>query len=134
MSKAVDPTNCAPTDFPFPEDIKGASYRLFPIELENDPLVAFHGTAEKNLGSIIDQGFKFKGDLQSCSFATSSSGALTYACEGRSEDSPSGCVVAVRFGSLAGVVAEPCMIHVYKEDRMPEVIGYCIVPAAYSHI
>lgn len=106
-------------------------YRLFPDELENDDLVAFHGTAETNLQSIIDNGFTFAATLQSLSFAKSSAFALSYACNARSDASPRGCVLAVRFDSLdrPGIVAETSIIHVYKLDEQPKVIGYCVVPA-----
>lgn len=120
--------------FPFPAQPENEGYCIFAIELEKDPLIAFHGTSESNLGSIIPQGFKIEGELPSCSFAKGSPLALRYACERRSEVSPNGCVVVVRFQSLDGVKEETSIIHVYRPERMPEVIGYCIVPASYNHV
>jgi hypothetical protein len=90
-------------------------------------------TAAENLDSIIHDGFAFVGDLQSHSFAKGSALALRYACDRRSEASPDGCIVAVRFRSLDGVVDEPSIIYVHRPDRLPEVIGYCIIPATYAH-
>jgi len=117
---------------------RGASeengYRLFPAELESDDLVAFHGTAETNLRSIIDNGFTFAGSLHSLSFAKNSSLALKYACDARTEASPNGCVLAVRFASLDNVVVETSIIHVHRLDQQPEVIGYCVVPADYPFV
>src|SRR3712207_2304137 len=75
-------------------------YRLFPDELEDDEYVFFHGTAEGNLQSILENGFRIAGSLPSVSFARNSSLALRYACNSRSENSPRGCVIAVRFHCL----------------------------------
>lgn len=110
-------------------------YCLFPDYLENDELVAFHGTAEANLSSILANGFT-RGCLPSVSFAKSSSLALRYACEARTEASPNGCVLAVRFGLLnrPGIAVEHSVIHVYKLDEQPAVIGYCVVPADYQFL
>ena len=70
-----------PICYPFPGASEENGYRLFPDHLENDEFVAFHGTAEANLSSIIDSGFIFAGSLQSLSFAKSSALALGYACQ-----------------------------------------------------
>jgi hypothetical protein len=43
--------------FPWPDQNRG--YNLFPEELEDDELIAFHGTAEANRQSIVNDGFKF---------------------------------------------------------------------------
>ncbi len=121
--------------FPWPNDERG--YRLFPDELENDPLVAFHGTVRANLESIIDKGFAFAGSLQSLSFAKDSALPLSYACKARSSESPEGCVIAVRFRPpipRPGVGVETSVIHVYKLDEQPKVIGYCVVPADYKFV
>jgi hypothetical protein len=118
--------------FPWPNDEKG--YRLFPAAMENDELVAFHGTSRAKLDAIIKNGFAFAGELQSLSFAKDSALPLRYACAARSADSPEGCVIAVRFAPpipRPGIVVETSVIHVYKLDEQPEVIGYCIVPADY---
>lgn len=118
-------------DFPWPNDDNG--YDIFPTDLENDPLVAFHGTAESNLDSIIRSGFKIGGELPSISFAKNSSLPLNYACRKRSEISPNGVVIAVRFESLTqpGVAEEVSCIHLYCQGKQPEIIGYCVVPENY---
>ncbi len=125
-----------PICYPFPRAIGENGYRLFPDLLENDEFVAFHGTAEANLSSIIGNGFIFAGSLQSLSFAKTSALALGYACRARREASPNGCVLAVRFGLLdrPGIVVETSVIHVYKLDEQPQVIGYCVVPADYRFV
>jgi hypothetical protein len=118
--------------FPWPDEHKG--YRLFPDELEDDDLVAFHGTARSNLQSIIDGGFRFTGSLQSLSFAKVSSYSLSHACSRRSAASPEGCVLAVRFAPPIPrhfVAVEVSDIHVYQLDQQPIVFAYCIVPADY---
>lgn len=133
MSDNAKPTAAAPPEFPFPEAVEANGYRVFPDELEIDPLIAFHGTAAANLPSIIGDGFGFKGELKSLSFAKSSALALGYACGKRSDASPEGCILAVRFQSSNGVEEEASLFHVYRLDRLPAVIGYCIVPATYVH-
>ncbi|TGQ46936.1 hypothetical protein [Mesorhizobium sp. M00.F.Ca.ET.216.01.1.1] len=122
------------TEYPFPWPDEDKGYRVFPDAMENDDLVAFHGTGRGNLESIIGNRFTFNGPLQSLSFAKESSGALPYACSKRSVASPEGCIIAVRFAPPIprpyGVV-ETSVIHVYRLDQQPEVVGYCIVPADY---
>jgi hypothetical protein len=121
-------------EHPFLEPAEEKGYRLFPADLENDELVAFHGTARANLKSIFDNGFRFTADLQSLSFAKNSPLALRYACCARSNSSPEGCVLVVRFASLneAGIANETSIIHVYALSQLPVIIGYCIVPADYN--
>lgn len=128
-----DPSAVKRYDFPWPNDSKG--YEVFPVELENDPLVAFHGTAASNLESIAKHGFKIQGSIPSISFAKTSSLPLGYACSKRAPESPEGVVIAVRFQSLNPpcVVAEVSCIHLYCQDKQPEIIGYCIVPESYVH-
>ena len=120
-------------EFPFLGASDANGYRVFPAELENDELVFFHGTADGHRRSIIDNGFKVIGSLPSVSFASSSSLALRYACEARNAASPDGCIIAVRFASIdkPGIKSESFGIHVYKFDEQPEIVGYCIIPAAY---
>lgn len=124
-----------PTVYPFPFSNGDDGYDIFPVELEADPLVAFHGTSESCLDSILEQGFKIAGVLPSISFAKNSSSALGYAVHKRNNDSRQGVVIAVRFESLTGpwVVEEISFIHVYCEDKQPKIIGYCIVPESYQH-
>lgn len=128
------PPVAVPIKYPFVGATEATRYRLFPDELENDDYVAFHGTAEANLKAIIDGGFLFTASLQSLSFAKSSSLALKYACEARSDASPNGCVLAVRFSSFDGVVVESSIIHVHRLEKQPTVFGYCIVPADYRFV
>ena len=125
-----------PICYPFPRAIVENEYRLFPDHLESDEFVAFHGTAEANLSSIISNGFIFAGSLQSLSFAKTSALAWGMSVSARTGASPNGCVLAVRFGLLdrPGIVVETSVIHVYKLDEQPEVIGYCVVPADYRFV
>jgi hypothetical protein len=121
--------------FPWPTAEKG--YRLFPEGLENDELVAFHGTAQACLRPIIKHGFSFAGSLSSLSFAKDSSLALSYACSKRSDESREGCVIAVRFAPPVprrGIQVEVSTIHVFTLDEQPEVIGYCKVPENYAFL
>lgn len=117
----------------FVEPSEETSYRLFTEKIENDEIVAFHGTACANLNSILDNGFELKGPLESLSFSKNSNVALNYACDARSATSPDGCVIAVRFDSLdkPSICVGPSIIHVYDLNDQPKVISYCIVPASY---
>jgi hypothetical protein len=125
-----------PKEYPFKGADEKNGYRLFPNEMENDDLIAFHGTAGINKQSITDNGFTFAATLQSLSFAKSSAFALIYACNARSGASPNGCVLAVRFDTLErpGIVVETSIIHVYDLKEQPKVIGYCVVPATYCFV
>ena len=100
--------------YPFQGANENNGYRLFPAALEDDPLVYFHGTAEGNLEAIIGNGFAFARDLRSVSFALNSDLALRYASEARTDASPNGCVLAVRFNDLENVAVETSIVHVYR--------------------
>lgn len=105
-----------PIEYPFLGASENNGYRVFPHELEDDPLVAFHGTARVKLPSILDHGFAFTSALVSLSFAKGSPLALSYACKARTSYSPDSCILAVRFDSLErpGIVVEHSIIHVYN--------------------
>lgn len=121
--------------FPWPDQDKG--YSLFSAELETDELTAFHGTAEANLKSIINDGFKFGDSLSSISFARQSPLALRYGSEARSAGSPKGCVLVVRFAQpipRPGVTVEASIIYVYNLEEQPKVIGYCVIPEEYQFV
>jgi hypothetical protein len=112
-------------------------YRVFPDELENDPDIFFHGTEERVLQAIRDEGFRFpdRPRAQSVSFSRVSSLALGYASGKRSNASPNGVVIAVRFAvDNRSVRREQAFgLHVDRFDPQPEIVGYCIVPASYVH-
>lgn len=124
-----DPTR----EYTFLETNEEKGYHLFPGELENDEHIFFHGTAEKNLESILESGFRISGNLSSVSFAKSSSLSLKYACEARNESSPRGVVIAVRFDCLSKpyIVQESFGLHVYNLDMQPHIVGYCFIPENY---
>lgn len=126
-------------EYPFLGANAQNGYRVFPAALENDKNVFFHGTAETTLTSILSNGFiipslRNPASLPSISFATESSLPLRYACEARNAaSSPNGCIIAARFDDLTkpGIKVESFGIHVYKFDKQPQIVGYCIIPAAY---
>lgn len=125
--------NSAPIEHSFMLPKGDDCYCLFPDELENDPLVLFHGTAAINLPSILSEGFRPKKALASSSFANQSSLSLRYACEARCEESPDGVVIAVRFEAvnIRGLRREPFGIHLDDHRIQPVIFSYCIVPAGY---
>ena len=122
--------------FQFPADPNNTGYSLFPEHLEENPNVFFHGTAASNLPSIFERGFIPAPPLESVSFAKASSVALGYACSKRSSNSPEGCVIAVHYGEInrSGIAVETAVLYDYTRVPPPIIIGYCIVPATYSHV
>jgi hypothetical protein len=99
--------------------------------------VLFHGTAEKNLHSILENGFVARPPLESISFAKNSRDSLSHWYGNRSPDLPeNGLVIAVRFESLnvQGIQNNISDIHVYKAGPIPKIIGYCVIPSAYKYI
>lgn len=127
------PESAKPREYPFPSAPEENEYRIFPDAMENDGLIFFHGTAEKNLASIVDNGFRISGNLSSVSFARNSSLSLRYASEVRDDSSPCGVVLAVRFDCLnkPHIVQEGFGLHVYDLSVRPQIVGYCVVPANY---
>jgi len=123
-------------EYPYEKPKEENRFNLFPRELENDSFVFFHGTADANRESIIKNGFQISGRLPSVSFARNSGLALKYACEKRNDESPNGCILAVRFDSIdkPEMKLECFGIHVYKFDPQPSIVGYCVIPAEYRFV
>lgn len=118
-------------EFRWPDQNKG--YRLFPLELEQDPLVLFHVSSKSNFEPITKQGFKAAPPLESVSYTKGSEQCLTYrALAGPPEEK---VAFAVRFQSLdaPGIVVNNADIHVYDERLQPEIVGYCFIPLDYRH-
>jgi len=122
-----------PREYPFPSAPEENEYRIFPDDMENDGLIFFHGTAEKNLDSIVNNGFRISDNLPSVSFARNSSLSLRYACEVRDDSSPCGVVMAVRYDYLneRHIFQEGFGLHVYDLSVQPQIVGYCVVPENY---
>ena len=120
-------------DFPWPNEEKG--YQLFPLELENDPLVLFHGTLQKNLNPILKDGFKAFPPKTSVSYAKSSTYSLTHLFTNQRTLTEDAVVIAVRFETLEqqGIQNNLSDIHVNKHEIQPTIIGYCTVPINYEH-
>ncbi len=121
------------TLYPFPANPEDHNYRLFPDELENNERIFFHGTNAFAAEQIIANGFKFGRILASVSFDKNSALALRYACEARNTSSPEGCVLAVQYEDVSYLEIGTTVVHDYKLDPQPIVIGYCIVPASYNY-
>ena len=119
-------------EFPWPNEEKG--YAIFPKELENDPLVLFHGTQKKNLESIIKDGFKPRPPLASVSYAKNSVYSLTHVMRQR-EPQEDDVIIVVRFETLDTPAIRDNMqdIHVDNPELQPKIIGYCTMPHTYEH-
>jgi hypothetical protein len=125
-----------PKEFPFPWPNEDKGYALFPADLEEDPLVLFHGTAKTNLEPILKEGFKATKTLSSVSYAKNSTYSLTHVIGARHQwEGRDAVIFAVRFASLGvqGIANNTQDIHVNKPELQPEIIGYCIVPGNYEH-
>lgn len=112
-------------------------YRVFPLELEDDPLVLFHGTKLSNFASIVAEGFKRGIDvgttLMSISYAKESSAALTHWI-GRRKVGEEGVIFALRFPTFDGLSEEIQIVYDRKVvPTQPMLIGYVVVPAGYVH-
>ena len=110
-------------------------YCIFQSELENNHLVFFHFTSQKNFHSIISKGFlsaseQGVGELESVSYAKKSSGCFANKGNEVHEDT---VVFAVEFDTLdkAGIKANSSDIRVYKKDIQPTILGYCELPRGY---
>jgi len=113
-------------------------YRVFPDKLENDDLIVFRDVSEREFHLLLSDGFQIpETDPQSVSFAKGSPLAIVYACSHREDALANGAILVAKFDSLdgiEGIAVEHSMIHVYKLERMPKIIGHCIVPADYEHV
>jgi hypothetical protein len=127
-----------PIEYPFPANPEATGYRVFPSKLEDDKYVFFHGTGDEFRESILADSFRIPAPplAPSISFVNTSSLALGYASNARSETSPAGCIFAVRYEDLSrkGLKVEVSMLHDYTLDPPPLIIGYCIVPPGYRHV
>lgn len=127
--------------YPFPDDMAERGYAVFPSQLESNPLVLFHATHATNLKPILTDGFRIPdphgilGGLSSISFARHSVDALTHAMACRAVRPGDYCIFVVCFETLRrkGIVENNIDIHDYTLIPPPKIIGYCIVPASYSH-
>jgi hypothetical protein len=124
----------APTVYPFPWPDEHKGYALFPKDLEDDDLVLFHGTPQRNFDAILKEGFKPTGSLGSVSYAKKSVSALTHLMTNRIAEEVY-VVFAVRFETLKteGIQENLSDIHVYKPDLQPLILGYVTVPHDYQH-
>jgi hypothetical protein len=125
-------------EYPLPSDMHiREDYRVFPVELEDDPNIVFHATAISNLASIVEDGFKrgsaAGGSLDSISYAETSSTSLDHWVRRRTA-SQDGVILAVRFENYVGLHKEPGFVYDYQEvPKQPNIIGVVTVPASYTH-
>lgn len=122
--------------YEFPTVSEETGYRIFSDCLENDPQVFFHGTAASNLASIARDGFSPSPPLCTVSFSSTSPVALRYASDARENGEAEGCIIVVRFPDLnaRGLNISGDVLHDAQKGAPMEIMGYCIVPAAYRHV
>lgn len=114
-------------------------YSLFSDDLENDELVFFHGTFERNYKSICQYGFKsakeLTGDgLSSVCYFNKSASALHYVISER-QHGDNMVVFAVRFKKedMSRIAVKDEEIHVFIPEIQPIIIDERVVPADYVH-
>ncbi len=128
------------TAYPFPDDLSENGYCLFPKALEDDALVLFHATPAENLQAIMEEGFRADpqqtSGLSSVSFAKQSVSALSHAMTRRGDASIEFVVLAVRYDSLEHkhITVNVSDIHDYRLDPPPQIVGKCVIPAAYRYV
>lgn len=126
-------------EYKLPTDMRErGDYRVFPLDLEENPQVLFHATPLKNMQALIDTGFKrgidVGGTLPSVSWAKSSMVSLDHWISHRQE-AEDGVIIATRFETLDGMVEKIDTVYDYRpEPAQPKMIGYCVVPASYEHL
>lgn len=122
-------------EHPFETPTEHRDYAVFSEGFEKDPEIFFHGTGRNVLEAILEEGFTPPAPpkAQSVSFSRTSGLALGYACDKRSDASPEGVVIAVRFSAenRSNRREEQFGLHVDRFDPQPEIVGYCVVPAGY---
>lgn len=100
-------------EHPFETPTEHRDYAVFSEGFEKDPEIFFHGTGRNVLEAILEEGFTPPAPpkAQSVSFSRTSGLALGYACDKRSDASPEGVVIAVRFSAenrSGGAVRSSC--------------------------
>ncbi len=127
-------------EYPFPalEDLENARYRLFPPELENDPLVFFHATPYGNFTAITDGGFRLpeatrENQFPAVSFAKNSDLSLTLAMQKRRSELGEYVMFAVRYDSVDGLDDQGIDVHDRRLNTPPTIVGYCRIPESYEH-
>lgn len=119
----------------FPGADEDRGYRIYPQDLEEDPAVFFHGTSERNLDSIIQNGFWLGPKSGSTSFAHQSDLALRWAADARKQVGEAGCVIAVRITNPTanGIRKEGFGVDVWSLAAMPTPEAFCIIPSNYVY-
>lgn len=114
---------------------------MFEDDLEDDPLVFFHGTALSNLEGIAAEGFRIPDKsantgLASVSFAKKSGAALAHVLRRREDQPGVYCIIAVRYQTIerAGIKENVSDIHDYTLEPPPELVGYCKVPDEVKYV
>jgi hypothetical protein len=122
-----------PKIYPYTKPAEDSDFCLFPDCLEDDDLVFFHGTLDKNRQDIIRDGFRPApdGDLVRVTYATVSKDTLQQMFY-KLKDDGDRCVFAVRFESTSGpeFCQEGPLMRVHKTGPQPTVVGYMVIPFA----
>lgn len=108
------------------------NYRCALVEFEDDPLVLFHVTLQKNFCSIVEHGFRFGKELQSVTYAYNSTSCLIHRGQSVEEE----CTLfIVKFQTLdeCFITKNILDIHVYNIDFQPQIIGYTVIPKDYVY-
>lgn len=122
--------------WPIVKPTEANNYCLFEQSLETDKNTFFHITKKENLESILKDNFKTAkelgiGTLDSLSFGKNSATCIANFHNEFPEDM---VVIAVFFddAQLKHVYDEAAEIKVHKKEIVPEILGYCDIPAGYS--
>lgn len=115
------------------------NYRLFDKELEENPNIVFHTTRMEKFNSILEKGFLSAKELgietdvqlKSVSYAKSSSGCITH--RGSTQDVDY-VVFVVKFEDIndSRIADNGDVIHIYRKELQPKIVGYTIIPKEYK--
>lgn len=130
------------TEYPFDKEfIVSNGYRLFPLNLENDDHLLFHGAELEKLDVILREGLRPNPPLVTISFGNESSTCLSHLMTtwgGTNSDRPELCIIAYRVDDLARrqiiVFGPDRRINTEVHSYRPDACAYCIIPNTYKHI
>lgn len=115
------------------------NYCLFDKELEENPNIVFHTTRIEKFNSILEKGFLSAKELgietdvqlESVSYAKSSSGCIAH--RGSTQDVDY-VVIIVKFEDIndSRIANNGDVIHIYHKELQPEIVGYTIIPKEYK--
>ena len=109
-------------------------YRVFPEDIESDPLIVFHATPAANLDSIVENGL-LPGNMAGANLETISYGEDSMAAMIRWQNHPlkaqEWVVLALKFSNRDELYDANGTTHSNALRVQPEIAGVIVLPAGY---